>query len=386
MKTYKWFFLIFLIGTLISCQRTSEEELIGDWRRGQTFPGHGRSHATTFVIDDKGYVIGGFDGSNSLRRELFIFDHTAGERGAWLDRRYIPNEMTARQQAVGFSLYRKGYIGTGWAHINTDRETFLSDFWQYDPVNESWIEVAPLPGFARRGAFAFALSINGKEYGFVGGGYMEDPEKDYLNDFWMFDPEGETEIEGKTFIGKWRTLQESGYAAYRGGKRAGAVVFVIDNKAYICTGENSQGNITDFWVFDPNASGTNQWRRLRQMANSNPDEDYDDDYAPLARAFGVAYVAMVDGQLRGHIVGGRGSGHTNWEYNHNPVSEGGDLWVQRTKFYNNITSSSREGMISFSFPSSGRAFAGAGRTGVAFPDDFWEFIPLVEDYTYNDHQ
>ena len=383
MKRYKWFFLIVVSGVILSCTRTSEEELVGDWQLRADFPRSGRCHAATFVIDNKGYVISGFNGYQ-LRPEVVAFDHVAG---AWTELSDLPGHIPVRQQAVGFSLKKSdgksyGYIGTGWCFLGVDRDSTLRDFWQYDPESDTWEEAASLPAAAqrRRGAIAFSLKTGNKEYGFVGCGYSGEPDGEFLQDFWKFDPNDET--DGK--IGKWTRLE-----GYGGRKRAGAMAFVVDNKAYICLGENPN-NVTDFWRFDPNAEGK-QWESdpPRQMTDANKDEDYDDDYfGKLPRAFGVAYVAEVGGELRGHVVGGKiGSGFTNWEYNHHPVSDGGDLWVQRTHFYNNVTQQTREGMISFSFPNTGRAFAGMGKYGMnSYLDDLWEFKPLIEDYTYNDYK
>ena len=399
MKRYKWFFLILVSGIFCSCPGTSEEQLVGDWQRRQPCPGAERCHATTFVIDNKGYLIGGYNGVATLRRDVFEFDHSAGDEGGWIQKKSLPVHIPARQQAVGFSVNGKGYMGTGWSFLGTENETTMRDFWQYNPEDDSWEEAAPLPEEAqtRRGAVAFSLKVGPdlKEYGFVGCGYTdEDEDRGYLLDFWRFDPEGKTTVTRinedeeevtVTLQGKWTPLHEV-HDGYRGGKRAGALAFVIDKKAYICVGENPQ-NITEFWRFDPNAPPNNQWFKLRQMSNANQEEDYDDDYGSLGRAFGVAYVVDVPGfGLRGHIVGGRaGAGYTNWEYNHHPVLEGGDLWERRTSFYNNLTNQTREGMISFSFPS-GRAFVGMGKSGTAYFDDLWEFKPLIEDDIYKDYQ
>ena len=383
MRTYKWFCLVFVAAVLLSCKGTSEEELMGDWQKRAGYPWNGLAYASTFVIGDKGYVVGGYNGNNALRREVYVFDHTAGagadNYGEWTALNLLPSEIPARYQAVGFSVNGKGYMGTGWAFIGTDDVTTLKDFWQYDPNTDTWMEVAPLPENAhkRRGAIAFSLTdTNGKEWGYVGCGYTDDPDRAYLSDFWRFDPDGTTD----GLPGSWTPV-----TGYRGDKRLGAIVFVIGNKAYICCGERP-ANVIDFWVFD----GTN-WEKRRQMANTNPDEDFDDDYGGLARSFGVGYVVEVPeqgGVLRGHIVGAKTNGSSNWEYNHTPENEGGDLWVQRTSFYNNQsgkTPGNREGLISFSFPSSGRAFVGLGRSGSLFYDDLWEFKPLIEDYVYDDY-
>jgi hypothetical protein len=123
------------------------------------------------------------------------------------------------------------------------------------------------------------------------------------------------------------------------------------------------------------------------MSNANQDEDYDDNYGILGRMHGVAFVVPVGGDLRGHIVGGVESpGSTCWEYEHGDFADPVDLWVQRTSFYNNNNRQNREGMISFSFPELGRAFVGLGKQGQQPYDDLWEFIPLIDDYTYDDGQ
>ena len=192
----------------------------------------------------------------------------------------------------------------------------------------------------------------------------------YLNDLWRFDPDGST----SGLSGSWTEI-----IGYGGWKREGAAVFVIENKAYICNGKTSY-DVTDFWVFDPDGAlaGNPLWSQKRTMANSNQEEDYDDDYGGLARSYGVAYVVDVAGQPRGHIVGG--SKNSNWEYDHD-----NDLWTQRTKFWNHGQGNAREGMVSFSFPATGKAYVGMGRSGtVSDYDDLWEFFPLLEDDPYQD--
>jgi len=375
---------------LLSCGGTSEEQLIGEWKRRSGFIRAGRSHTATFVIGNKGYVCCGYIGTKAQRFDVFEFDHTASYgNGRWTEVASFPG--TPRQQAVGFSIGQYGYVGTGW---DGDEKT-MKDFWRFDPANNEWVQVASLPGkddfTKRRGAIAFSLFVNGKEYGFVGYGFTDVPEKNYLNEVWQFDPDGETievvvvegeggeEEESVTLPGEWTLIDSQG-----GGKRLGGVAFVIGNKAYICNGENPT-LINDFWAFDPDgaAKGGEMWKPLRTMNNVNPHEDYDDDYGALGRSFGVAFVAPVNGQLRGHVVGGRqGAASTCWEYDHD-----NDIWHQRTSFFNNATRQNREGMVAFSFPNAGRAFAGMGKWGAnAYEDDMWEFFPLIDDNIYDDYQ
>jgi len=387
MKKLKYLFLIFVASALVSCGNPSEPPLVGDWDRRAVFPLAGRSHAATFVIGDKGYVVSGTHGLNrQLRRDVVAFDHTAGSldrrgmtQGSWSRLENIPDSMPARQQAVGFSLNVGGkvygFVGTGWTWSEEVRDMVtLNDFWRFDPDTEDWEEITPMPPNAskRRAAIAFTLSIEGLEYGFVGFGFEGDPERNYLLDLWRYDPRQEggqpwTEVGG-----------------YSGDKRRGATVFVIDNRAYISTGDNGNTLVSEHFVFDPDGvrHGRPMWSRLRDTRNASRDHDFDNDWGPLPRTFGVAYVASVDGQLRGHIVGGATAAgavpsirpNSNWEYDHEH-----DLWQERTTFVNNGAPRNRAGMVTFSFPHTGRAFVGMGVTGTTHLDDFWEFIPLVDD-------
>ena len=372
MKTYKWFFLVLVSGVLVTCTGTSEEELIGDWQRRAVFNDVPRSHAATFVIGDKGYVCCGWSGRRERRNDVFVFDHTLGDgQGSW-GQKLGDFPGMRRSHAVGFSVGRFGYIGTGYDGDETD----MNDFWRYDPDRDEWTEVAPLPSYSRRGAIAFSLFVGDTEYGFVGFGLHDGPlDRLWLADLWQFDPNGTTiDEDGNTFDGSWKAI-----TGYGGAKREGATVFVIDNKAYISSGKHQNGHVNEFWIFDPNSAKNWITNPPRPMWDSNPDEDYDDDYIRLPRAYGVSYVVSVNGQLRGHIVGGDTNSALNWEYDHE-----NDLWIQRTQFINHQWPNSREGMVSFSFPSSGRAFVGMGQSGNSYHDDIWEFIPLIDDYTYND--
>ena len=427
MKVFRYISLILVTIVYVSCSGTSEEQLIGDWDKRSVLPTTQRSFAASFVIGDVGYVVGGFNTNNPPLTDVIAFVHNEGSRvdndptrtlGRWvrgLSDYEVETEMKMlpRQQAVGFSVGGFGYVGSGWVWTRIPREgrddyATSNDFWQYDPTADSWKEIAPLPGRPRRGAFAFTLSVGGKEYGFVGGGYTDrhgfdysvniyEPNNrlrsEYLNDLWRYDPEGSTTVtrirrdgeaditETVTLPGSWEEIDDAHFE-----KRFGAVAFVINNKAYICNGENPT-LINDFWEYDPNNPNPSVvWRRLRTMNKVHPDDSYDEEYRALGRTHGVAFVVRVperNNSLTAHIVGGRQSPNasTNWEYD-----EIEDLWTQRTRLVNNQTSLVRQGMVSFSFPSTGRAFVGLGQSGSAYFDDMWEFIPWVEDNIYRDAQ
>ena len=78
----------------------------------------------------------------------------------------------SRKGAVAFTLFGRIYVGLG---VALDRKPFeiglqyLSDFWWYDPWEDTWDSVpAPFPGGGRTGAVAFVAG----EKAYVGTGYM----------------------------------------------------------------------------------------------------------------------------------------------------------------------------------------------------------------------
>ena len=134
----------------------------------------------------------------------------------------------AREGAVSFTIEDVVYVGLGAGSDGT-----LSDFWKYSEEYSTWIQIADFAGGARTGAVVFAL--NGKAY--VGLGrpslnYLDAP----LKDFYEYDPSTD----------QWTKCAND----FGGTARYGAVCFVIEDKAYVGTGESSAGTTKDFWSFD----------------------------------------------------------------------------------------------------------------------------------------
>ena len=76
--------------------------------------------------------------------------------------------------------------------------------------------------------------------------------------------------------------------------------------AYVCCGTDNSTSLSDFWKFDGST-----WTQLRDIANTNDDEDYDDDYN-IVRYSTVSFV--IDGYA--YIATGYRSGVTAdyWKY------------------------------------------------------------------------
>ncbi|MBI4947768.1 MAG: hypothetical protein HY840_15360 [Bacteroidetes bacterium] len=81
-----------------------------------------------------------------------------------------------RNYAVGFSIGTKGYIGTG-----TNGASYFKDFWEYNPVGNTWTQKTDFGGTARRMAVGFSIGTKG----YIGTGL---DAVSYTKDFWEYCP------------------------------------------------------------------------------------------------------------------------------------------------------------------------------------------------------
>jgi N-acetylneuraminic acid mutarotase len=137
------------------------------WTRKASFPGT-LPHAfspTSFVIDDKGYVI-------TNAGELWQYDPATDQ---WSQRANTP--FSSRTGMIAFTLEGKGYAGLG----EDNSAVIYDDFWEYDPAADSWTKMieAPLPLSS-----AFSFSYDGK--GYVGGGLSTSRTSN--KSLWLFTP------------------------------------------------------------------------------------------------------------------------------------------------------------------------------------------------------
>ncbi|HEV8283960.1 MAG TPA: kelch repeat-containing protein [Chitinophagaceae bacterium] len=257
MKVYVVATLLITTSFLItqSCVKSnddSDEDVIGNWIRSSDFDGNARSEAATFVIGDYAYLA---TGSTDRERFKDLWEYNLS-RQYWSQKADLPG--VARNSAVAFTIGSKGYIGTGYDGANK-----LNDFWEYDPTLNQWTQKADFGGTARYDAIGF--SVNDK--GYISCGF----DGNYLKDLWQYDPSSN---------------QWSQKASIGGTKRSAASVFVINNKAYICSGNNNGSALNDLWMYD---ASSDNWTEKRKLSNVS-DESYDDDYSNIARYNGVVVV------------------------------------------------------------------------------------------------
>jgi N-acetylneuraminic acid mutarotase len=183
-----------------------------------------RTRAAAFSIGDKGYIGTGYDDSG-YKNDFWEYDIVAN---AWTQKADFGG--TARESAVGFSIGSKGYVGTG-RYGSYDSASYYKDFWEYDPVANTWAQKVDFGGGAR--AFAVGFSIGSK--GYIGTGYDISNLK-FTKDFWEYDPAVNTWTQRIDFAGT---------------ERIEGIGFSIGNKGYIGTGYDGGAFRNDFWEFDP---------------------------------------------------------------------------------------------------------------------------------------
>ncbi len=331
-------FLFIMSGLLwlTGCTKSdsTDDDVLGNWIRRSDFEGVARSEAVSFVINNKGYIAGGYDGTDRLR-DLWQYDAT---QNFWVQRADFPG--TPRSSATGFAINDKGYMGTGYDGVDK-----LKDFWEYDAAANTWARKADFGGSARYDAVSFGLS--GK--GYITTGY----DGNYLKDLWEYNPGTNSWIQ-RTSMG--------------GSKRSGATAFIYQNKAYVCSGINngSSTSVNDLWVFDPAAAAP--WTEKRKISNVS-DDDYDDKYA-IVRGNAVSFIMNNKAYL---CTGENGTAlQDTWEYDF-----GTDVWTKKTGY----EGTARTGAAGFSL--NNRGFLLTGRSSNTPFDDMREFFPDKE-YDSND--
>jgi len=128
---------------------------------------------------------------------------------------------------LGNALAATSFVDNGKIYF-----LYNNSFYAYDVMSNTWTPKAAFPASSRTNASGFI--INGKFY--YGFGKVTDYSNGYYNDLYSYDP----------LTNMWTTvLTNTSIPA-----RAGAVTFVIGNKAYIGFGESSS-KLNDFYEFNP---------------------------------------------------------------------------------------------------------------------------------------
>ena len=208
------------------------------WTQVANLPGNPRSSASSFVIGNKAYVIGG--ANSVVFKDVWEYNITTN---IWTQKAYFGG--VARDNAIAFSINGKGYYGLGITSLGG----YLADLWEYDPINDTWTQKASLPSVGRMSAVGF--SIGSKAYVGSGTSYNYGNNTSvYYSDFWEYNPVNNS----------WTQK-----ANIPGPGRSNAVGIELNNKGYVGLGINSNliNSFNDFYEYDP---VTNSWSTKQSMA------------------------------------------------------------------------------------------------------------------------
>ena len=116
----------------------------GSWEQRTDFPSFKRHHPFYFEIDDYAYV-GMGHGDDGIYNDLYRYDHPTD---SWITLTNLPGE--GRVAGTQFSFNGKGYVLSGDGEDHDHMEE--GEFWEYDPIFDSWTELNPHLGNGSRWA------------------------------------------------------------------------------------------------------------------------------------------------------------------------------------------------------------------------------------------
>lgn len=251
----------------------------------------------------------------------------------WTQLANPPSSYEARNHPITFSIGNFGYITTGGGQF------YNSDFYRYDPSNDSWTSLANFPGGPR--SFGYGVENGGK--GYVGFGLVATSQTNvtYHKDLWEFDPTNNT----------WTQLADCPGV----GRRHPAMV-ATPGKIFVGCGDGATGNLKDWWEYD---IATNTWSQKPNLPSFERHHPY------FFGANGEAYVGF------GH----NGQSIYKDMYKYNPSTS---TWTTMPS----IPSQGRVAGTQFSYAGKGYLLSGQGENHLNLSTgEFWEFDPSNNTWT-----
>ena len=295
------------------------------WTKKSDFAGLKRERAVAFSIGDFGYVGTGVDTAEVVHNDLWRYDPILD---SWTQMANLPGSV--RRNAVGFSVNDMGYVGTGIdsTEAQVPGAIVLNDFWQYNPIANTWLQKADFPGLGNTGIyFATGFGIDSK--GYICGG--KNGPNSYSKELWEYKP----------ITDQWARLND-----FPGGLRYQLSSFTIGFKAYVGLGTDQDLFNNDFWEFNV---ATNSWTQVQDLPSSERS---------------AAMTFTID--QRGFVCMGNNGGLLLdlWEYN--PFQ---DTWTPRADY----DGSARKGGVAFSV--NGKGYVGIGKGYSGKKASFYAYTP-----------
>lgn len=208
------------------------------WARKHDAPGTAVYGASYFVIGGYGYIVNGWDSTNSGvgPSDCWRYDPATD---SWAAMAHFPGSM--RYTCTGFAMNGKGYVTCGF-------RPYTNETWEYDPATNAWTAKAAFPGTPRQSMTSFVIG----NYAYMGAGMPASYNGwAYINsDYYRYDAANDTWTQISSFPGTPQTTEST---------------FTLGGKAYVVCGvtENqynySSGASKDIWTYDPASDQWNMW-------------------------------------------------------------------------------------------------------------------------------
>jgi len=317
--------LICVIILYLVFQNNCSGQLADSWVQKHNFITSGWSPTMSLTIDSIAYVGLSIDtNNNTLQNDFWAYNPISD---SWTQMAAFPG--VARQSAVSFSIGNKGYFGTG---------NQTNDFWEYDPSTNVWTRKANFGGISRAGAVGFSIGNKG----YIGTGDDDTVVCCYTTDFWEYDPSTDS----------WTQIANA-----PGFPRFGCFGMAAGGYGYVGGGQTpANGIISDFYRYDPLS---NSWTQVASLP------------IPNAWTTGFSIGSTIYMGTGFNYAGDSASNdfiNEFWEYD--GVA---NCWTQKSDYGGGV----RREAIGFSVGNRGYlgfgAYNPAGSGGVF--DDFWEYSP-----------
>ncbi|MEN9700254.1 MAG: hypothetical protein RLZZ301_1452 [Bacteroidota bacterium] len=292
----------------------------------------------------------------------------------WLQKDTVKG--SAKCAATAFVANEQAYVVTGLDEFGYKRKMASYNAQQDDWDTETALGGDEGDGLERVLATSFTLQTDGQDKGYLCLG--QTPTIAYMNDMWEYNPATQAWSQKANFIG---------------AARRSAVAFVVNNLAYVGTGQSASGLHKDFYTYD---ATSNTWEQIADFAGSarraavafsmdqfgflgtgNDGVERNDFWMYDPQTENWIVKAAFPGAPRSGACGwaafpvcylGTGEDANNtfhndlWEYNYYL-----NAWTQRA----NLPGPARKNAIAFAL--NGWGFIGTGYNNGLFYDDLWAY-------------
>jgi len=194
------------------------------WSQVAPFPGAARAYNVSISNGTKGYAGTGYDGNNDLA-DFWEYDPIAN---SWKQVDNFPGGT--RRYASAFAIGEDVYVGCG---TQDKDKKYTNDFYKY--ANGTWSKITAFGGDKRRSANT--VGLNGKGY-LIGG-----DRSGVMSDFWEYDPANDS--------WKQLTKLNDETTGNNAIARYNASIFVAEGNIYLVGGTSSGAALASIFEWNP---------------------------------------------------------------------------------------------------------------------------------------